>query len=407
VKSDDLQVLIDFRNKVPAPDEATAERIYRLATTSRVTRRRPFDLLVVSQLVGRKRLIALCAAAAVACSLAGVLLAITLSAAPASAYAAAKKAIAASSAGALDSGTMTQTTLSRSPDGSTSSVTVTARWNRKDIAIASEGGRGVIPGFEQLLLVAGAVYLQRADGSWLHYASESVLESPPYAGTVQAVHGLVAGNHAAQIIASTYGLDKTVQPDGSTVYSGTIPPANPAEVAPSGDKARQLMQLILPGFGPGGTFRLVVGSDGLVKRMSETAAPPITASWSIEYSQLGSTPPITPPASYTEGTPGDLPTLSEATVPSGTDPLGPRETAQQQRTRLADELSFARCMRSRGVSRFPDPTAQGCLSVEMVQAQGIDVHSPAVLRVVQACLPASHGALTLAKVEEVLKNAGG
>jgi hypothetical protein len=85
---------------------------------------------------------------------------------------------------------------------------------------------------------------------------------------------------------------------------------------------------------------------------------------------------------------------------------GPQqETPQQARTRLADELSFARCMRSHGVSRFPDPTAQGGLSVEMVQAHGIDVHSPAVLRVVQACLPASHGALTAAKVRQVLSEA--
>jgi hypothetical protein len=62
-------------------------------------------------------------------------------------------------------------------------------------------------------------------------------------------------------------------------------------------------------------------------------------------------------------------------------------------------------MRSHGVSRFPDPTAQGQLTIEMVQAAGIDVHSPAVLRVVQACLPASHGALTPAKVREALANA--
>ena len=86
---------------------------------------------------------------------------------------------------------------------------------------------------------------------------------------------------------------------------------------------------------------------------------------------------------------------------------GPPQTAQQMRTKLADELSFARCMRSRGVSRFPDPTAQGQLTVEMVQAQGIDVHSPAVLHEVQACLPASHGALTPAKVAEALNSAGG
>jgi hypothetical protein len=86
---------------------------------------------------------------------------------------------------------------------------------------------------------------------------------------------------------------------------------------------------------------------------------------------------------------------------------GSQETAQQARTRLADELSFARCMRSHGVARFPDPTAQGDLSVAMVRAQGIDVHSTAVLHVVQACLPASHGALTPAKVRAALNNAGG
>jgi hypothetical protein len=84
-----------------------------------------------------------------------------------------------------------------------------------------------------------------------------------------------------------------------------------------------------------------------------------------------------------------------------------QETAQQQRTRLADALSFARCMRNHGVARFPDPTAQGQLTVEMVQAQGINVRSPAVLRIVQACLPASHGGLTPAKVREALNNAGG
>lgn len=85
---------------------------------------------------------------------------------------------------------------------------------------------------------------------------------------------------------------------------------------------------------------------------------------------------------------------------------GSQQTAQQLRVRLADELSFAKCMRSHGVARFPDPTAQGQLSVEMVQAQGIDVHSPAILHVVQTCLPASHGALTAAKVREAIANAG-
>jgi hypothetical protein len=86
---------------------------------------------------------------------------------------------------------------------------------------------------------------------------------------------------------------------------------------------------------------------------------------------------------------------------------GSQETAQQQRTQLADGLSFARCMRSHRVSRFPDPTAQGQLTVEMVAAQGIDVHSPAILQAVQACLPASHGLLTPAKVRAALNRTGG
>jgi hypothetical protein len=90
-------------------------------------------------------------------------------------------------------------------------------------------------------------------------------------------------------------------------------------------------------------------------------------------------------------------------LPAGT----PDETAQQQRTRLADGLSFARCMRSHGVRQFPDPDAQGDLSIEMVRAQGIDIHSPAVLQTVHVCLPASHGELTEAKVRQALREAGG
>ena len=85
---------------------------------------------------------------------------------------------------------------------------------------------------------------------------------------------------------------------------------------------------------------------------------------------------------------------------------GPQQTPQQRRAQLAAELTFARCMRGHGLARFPDPNAQGQLSVEMVQAQGIDVHSSAVLHIVQACLPASHGWLTPAKVRAAISHAG-
>jgi hypothetical protein len=87
--------------------------------------------------------------------------------------------------------------------------------------------------------------------------------------------------------------------------------------------------------------------------------------------------------------------------------LAAPQSAQQERVQLADELSFARCMRGHGVARFPDPTARDGLTIAMVEAQGIDVHSPTVLRVVQKCLPASHGALTMQKVNEAINHAGG
>jgi hypothetical protein len=93
-----------------------------------------------------------------------------------------------------------------------------------------------------------------------------------------------------------------------------------------------------------------------------------------------------------------LPPVAGASAPA---------TAQELRTKVADALSFARCMRSHGVSRFPDPSAQGDLSVAMVEAAGVDVRSGAVLQVVQACLPASHGGLTRTKVEAALHDAGG
>jgi hypothetical protein len=323
VTNDDLQLLVAFRNEVPAPDEATATRIYRLATTTRPARRSPFGLHVPR----RPRLVV---AAAAALSLAGVVVGLTLNAAaPGSAYAAAKKAIAASSAGALDSGTVTLNSggpYGSTPDGPTSMV-ATVRWNGNDIAIVSGTEGCALPGFEQLLLVAGGVYLQRADGSWLHYASEADLQPPLYRGAVQAARSLAAGSRAAQIIASAYGLQKTVQPDGSTVYSGTIPPSNPAEGAPSDDTATQIM---LPSFGPGGAFHLVVGSDGLVRQMSEIASPPLTGAWSIEYSQLGNTPPITPPSTYTEGTAGDLPAPPTEVAPAQSGPCPAPATVQTE-----------------------------------------------------------------------------
>jgi hypothetical protein len=62
-------------------------------------------------------------------------------------------------------------------------------------------------------------------------------------------------------------------------------------------------------------------------------------------------------------------------------------------------LRFARCMRGHGVSRFPDPTNQGQMTVAMITADGIDIHAPNVLQAVKVCLPASGGAITPADVQ--------
>jgi hypothetical protein len=82
--------------------------------------------------------------------------------------------------------------------------------------------------------------------------------------------------------------------------------------------------------------------------------------------------------------------------------LGPQETAQQTRTRLADALAFARCMRARGFPSFPDPTNQGQLTPQMVTAAGIDLHQPGLLRAGLACVPVTHGLLTRAAIERAV-----
>jgi len=82
----------------------------------------------------------------------------------------------------------------------------------------------------------------------------------------------------------------------------------------------------------------------------------------------------------------------------GPSSVNPGAQARQRRARTEDELSFARCMRSRGVSGFPDPSAQGALTLPMVRAAGIDLTAPQFRTEALACIPASGGILTRAAV---------
>ncbi len=75
--------------------------------------------------------------------------------------------------------------------------------------------------------------------------------------------------------------------------------------------------------------------------------------------------------------------------------------AAQQRRHAQDMLSFARCIRSRGIYKFPDPDSQGNLPPQALTSAGVDIHAPAVLNAARACIPASHGAVSAAAINAV------
>lgn len=61
-------------------------------------------------------------------------------------------------------------------------------------------------------------------------------------------------------------------------------------------------------------------------------------------------------------------------------------------------LAFARCLRANGVSGFPDPTAQGQLTLTMIQSAGVDLHARSFITAASRCVGVTHGAITMAQV---------
>ncbi len=80
----------------------------------------------------------------------------------------------------------------------------------------------------------------------------------------------------------------------------------------------------------------------------------------------------------------------------------PVQVAQQQHAREQDLLAFASCVRTHGVSDFPDPTSQGQLTIEMITAAGVDLHAPVVLSAAEACIGVSHGVITPDEVKQAV-----
>jgi hypothetical protein len=275
----------------------------------RVTHPRPFRLAIPT--------LAVLAAATAA------VLALTLTAtSPENASAAARRALAATAA--APSGTITTTVL----HGGVTHTVDASRWNGRDIAFS--------PGFgpiAQLLLIGGGMYVQTSDGTWLHYANASNVGPKPLGGLEQLAHDNIAGTTPRQILALATDVQNTAQPDGTTVYTGTIPNSSlDPGIAPGNDATTRMIlgaqkrTAMMFGVGPNQgdapgsqpndlQLQMSVGGDGLVSKVSVTfqqqdtgsAAVDGTYTWSVTYSHLGNTPPITPPPSSTDVPPGTLP----------------------------------------------------------------------------------------------------
>lgn len=99
---------------------------------------------------------------------------------------------------------------------------------------------------------------------------------------------------------------------------------------------------------------------------------------------------------------GDGPKLEAASTTCQhlmpTSGLGPAQNGPPPQKRFADEMAFARCIRSHGLAAFPDPTRGGQLTRAMIAGAGIDVHQPAVRQAADACVGVTHGAITKAGV---------
>jgi hypothetical protein len=340
-----------------------------------------------------RRVVGLGVTVAAAVAVVGVVIGLALTAAsPEGAAAAARRALAATAA--APSGTMTTTVLHA---GLTQTIDA-ARWNGSDIAFSP--GDGPIP---QLLLIGGGMYVQTSDGTWLHYANASDVGPKPLGGLAQLAQDNIASTTPQQILALATGVQQTAQPDGTTLYAGTIPSSRLDPATLTGNDAITSMILgaqkrtaMMSGGGPtqGDTpgssvlndlqFEMSVGADGLVNEVSVTFQQNGTYTWTVTYTELGSTPPITAPASSTDVLPGTLP-------PGMPAPGAPQNTGAQSTPTFeitpadqADYLKAAECMRSHGVPDFPDPTF-GNNTVTFNAPSSIDPNSSQARSAVAIC----------------------
>lgn len=78
-------------------------------------------------------------------------------------------------------------------------------------------------------------------------------------------------------------------------------------------------------------------------------------------------------------------------------PGGQTQSSAPSHRQIAVMLTFARCVRRHGFTRFPDPNSTG-ITHPMIVAAGIDLHQPALVQAADACAGLTDGVITRAIV---------
>ena len=67
-------------------------------------------------------------------------------------------------------------------------------------------------------------------------------------------------------------------------------------------------------------------------------------------------------------------------------------------------LAFAACMRSHGISKFPDPQPDGRLTIAMIQSAGVDLVASNFASAAVGCANVTHGLITPAEVGQLIRH---
>jgi hypothetical protein len=307
----DLRTLTDFRSEVPEPDEETARRIYALSTAPIAGRRRDVGRLMRSRrsrleprlrhVRPRQRLVGVTATGVALAATAAVAAFLTVgSSGVENAAAAIKKAATLTAASADKSGTVNV----RITHGGQLWAGKVIRWNGDDVEL-NDSSRWPQSGYP-LLVVNGMMYGHDPDHEgWVEIGPTSSID--PGSGTtpteqLDAIREDVGGTTLRRMIAamSASGLTTTDQSDGSTVYRGAVPAGQIARE--TGFKEGQAIRVFPFGYvahdaaaDPASPLdtAVTVGSDGVIREIALTWG---TWTYTVTYSDLGSTHPIIAPA---------------------------------------------------------------------------------------------------------------